>query len=400
MIPVPVRWRYGIGVCLALAAVLALAGRGWLRPDADRLTARVHADYTAGRFQAARDSLAELGRLRAPTPADRMLRAQVARALGDDPLAELALIPEGDPLSPAGHLLAGRVEVSRSHLRAAEAHFLATLAGEPNATQARRELAYIYALQHRMRALNEQFRALAGQDQLDDRYLLIWGRVRNGIWNPEGDMDALRKVVAADPDDRFSRLALAEGLIRSNQPDEAERVLAPLPPSDPEAKVQRFAIATAQGDDKAAESLLSESPESDNPGLLHLRGTLALSRHDLPTAIRHLRAAYAADPEDRATQFALGTALKLSGQPAGAQPYLDAARNQDAVGELMRLAALATGDRDPTLPTRLGLACARANRVDEARAWLKLAVNRNPLDTEAQQALFRLNRPPANSTIP
>lgn len=392
MIPVRVKGWYGIGLCLGLAAVLAFAARGWLRPDPDRLIARVHADYTAGRFQAARDSLAELGRLRAPTPADRMLRAQVARALGDDPLLELALIPEGDPRSPTAHLLAGRVEVSRNRLRAAEVHFLATLAGEPKATQARRELAYIYALQHRMHALDEQFRALSGEGQLDARYLLIWGRVRNGIWNPEADMDTLRKVVAADPDDRFSRLALAEGLIRFNQPDEAERMLAPLPSSDPEARVQRFAIATARGDQQAAESLLSESPESDNPGLLHLRGTLALSRHDLPAAVRYLRDASAADPEDRATQFGLGTALKLSGQEAEAEPYLDAARNQDAVGELMRRAALATGDRDPTLPTRLGLACARANRVDEARAWLNLAVNRNPLDTQAQEALFRLNR--------
>jgi hypothetical protein len=49
------------------------------------------------------------------------------------------------------------------------------------------------------------------------------------------------------------------------------------------------------------------------------------------------------------------------------------------------------GPSAPTLPRLLGLACAEAGRPREARAWLELAIARDPLDVEAQRALHRLS---------
>jgi len=43
------------------------------------------------------------------------------------------------------------------------------------------------------------------------------------------------------------------------------------------------------------------------------------------------------------------------------------------------------------LARQFGTVCAALHRDGEARAWLELAIAKNPLDSEAQQVLFRLN---------
>ncbi len=62
-----------------------------------------------------------------------------------------------------------------------------------------------------------------------------WGKTRNGIWSPAKDCEVLERIVAADPGDRMSRLALADGRRQMGQLDAAASVLAPMPDSDPEA---------------------------------------------------------------------------------------------------------------------------------------------------------------------
>ncbi len=392
-------WRRGIGLGFALVALgVAWTSALWIRsyPDPDRLLALALADHAAGRDDEAWDSLAKLAGLREPTPADRMARAQIRGALGEEALPELALIPDDDPLAPAAHRLAGRVEVSRGRLRFAEPHFLAAIARNPQDPQPRRDLAFIYALQHRLRELDDQFTALSDRNQLDDKLLLIWARVRCGIWNPRSDLAPLEKAVAADPDDRLSRLALAGAYLLGNRIDDADRLLNWLPATDVEARIHRIGIAMNRGDKDAAEALLA-GPEgsADHPRLLQLRGMLAFTHQDIPKAAENFRAALAQDPTDRATQFGLGTALKLMGRPDEATPHLEAAHSQDAVGELVRLAAVEKGSDDPTLARRLGIAWAKAGRRVEARGWLNLAIRQDPLDAEAQGALFDLDQPVA-----
>jgi hypothetical protein len=47
----------------------------------------------------------------------------------------------------------------------------------------------------------------------------------------------------------------------------------------------------------------------------------------------------------------------------------------------------------------LGAACAAVGRRAEARGWYMLAISRNPLDNEAQRALFELQADAAESTV-
>jgi tetratricopeptide (TPR) repeat protein len=387
-----------------VAARLGLAGSGiaalfgvvaWaMRPALDRAPVRLltqaQADYEAGHYRAAADALARVARLRAPTPGDRMARALVARARGEDALAELAHIPGDHPLAAQAELWAGQIELECGRLRRAEAHFLAALVREPNDVHAHRELAFIYNLQHRQHELDAQMNALSELNALSFDLVLHWSKTRNAVWNPTTDCESLAKYLAADPDDRYSRLALVDGLRQLGRLEGASSVLAHLPDSDVEARIRRALLAFDAHDSDRADQFLAGGPV-DHPGLAALRGQLALSRGDAREAVHLLRIAAAAQPDDRATLSALATAQRLAGDEVGAKAQLEMTRRHAAVSTLIKLAATPSGPRDPTLPARLGAACEAAGRLAEARAWYRLAIARDPLDTGPQQALFRLS---------
>jgi predicted Zn-dependent protease len=143
-----------------------------------------------------------------------------------------------------------------------------------------------------------------------------------------------------------------------------------------------------------AESLLAAGPE-DDVRLARLRGQLALKRGDGPAAVRHFRIVLDADPIDRVALSGLGTALRYVGRADLAQPFLEAAGRHDELWRLVARAATTEGERDPKLPHQLGMACATAGRYQEARAWLKLAIERDPLDALGQRTLFELEHGPA-----
>jgi tetratricopeptide (TPR) repeat protein len=114
--------------------------------------------------------------------------------------------------------------------------------------------------------------------------------------------------------------------------------------------------------------------------------------------VQHFRTALAADLTDRAALSGMGTALLMVGEADAARPYLEAAGRHDELWRLVARAATAEGERDPKLPRQLGMACAAARRYQEARAWLKLAIQRDPLDAEVQRTLFELeHRAPSHS---
>ena len=93
----------------------------------------------------------------------------------------------------------------------------------------------LYSRQQRFAQLDAQFSALADRDRLDFDYLRFWFMTRGAPWDAKDDVDALRRYVDADAEDRWSRLALAEGLRRLGRVEEAEQLLQPMPDVDPEA---------------------------------------------------------------------------------------------------------------------------------------------------------------------
>jgi tetratricopeptide (TPR) repeat protein len=384
-------------IYLALAAIAlagAAAGAFSLRrgaEDLDGLAMQALADFKAGRHGKTEATLARLARRREPTVLDRMLRAQVALTKDRNAvaLAELRQVPDGHPAAPQARLQEGQIELRAHRLRAAEAALLAALALDPNLVQAHRELIYVYGMQRRRPELHAQFVALSKLTPLSIEDVTRWCITCDESWvTPESATD-LARFVKADPEDRLSRLALAACLRQTGRLDEAEATLAPLPGTDPEAQLLRARIGQERGGGQDFEAALAGIPDG-RLDLERLRGRAAMYRHDSSAAVRHFRAAHDADPHDQDALGGLARALKMSGDSAAAEPYLAAIRRYSALFKMLQEAESPQGPRAPDLPRRLGLACESVQKRDEARAWFKLAIERDPLDTEAQKGLFRL----------
>lgn len=393
-----VRWRglsFAVGVALAASASIGFWISSEPGADPDRLLARAKADFEAGRRDRASRELDRLARLREPTAEVRLLRAQIEISAGriDRALELFAQIPDDDQTGAIARLRAGQLELRRDRTVPAEAHFLKALAIEPRLVQARRELIYIYGMQLRRRELAEQFRALSHQVQLTYDDIFLWCLTRGTVWEPEESSQQLAKFVAADPGDRGSRLGLAEDLRRLGKLGEALEALAPLPESDPDARATRARLALDRNDDTGLATLLAEGP-TDHAELARLRGRLAQARRDPAAALVHYRAASAVDPDDRDALFGLGQALRASGDTQAAEAPLAAAKRLDELAGLVQRAGTNGGRNDPRLLRSLGAACEAVGRRDEARAWLGLAIARDPLDSAAQAAMFRLGPVP------
>ena len=97
----------------------------------------------------------------------------------------------------------------------------------------------------------------------------------------------LERYIEADPDDRWSRLALAENYRRMGRSDEALRALAGLPRAEPEVIDLLARIELDRQDVEKAERLVATGPV-DNPLLARLRGRLALARGDAKSCARPL----------------------------------------------------------------------------------------------------------------
>lgn len=371
---------------LALVLSLACTGRG-----PDPLIDEAREAMVAGRPEKAAQALQRLERHRPPTPGDRLMRADVAQARQrpDEALAELAAIPDGLPESPQARLMEGRIEVRRQRLRPAEAALRKAVDQAPDLVQAHRELIYVFGQQVRRGALVAQIEALANVASLEHDDVWLWCMAPDLLgWIPQESVEVLRGFLRADPEDRWSRLALADQLRRSSRYDEAKQVLEALPEEDVEARVVRARVALDLGDLETAEGLVRQGP-TDLADLARVRGRLALARRDAPAAIAAYRAAEAADPGHRETALGLGQSLRLA-DDSEAERWLERAAKLDALGTLLEREGTPIGRSDPTLARRLGDAYRELNEVPRARAWYRLAVARDPLDTDAQAALHRL----------
>jgi tetratricopeptide (TPR) repeat protein len=380
-----------VGVIGFLAVVGLTMFLFWPSLDADALANRAGQEFMARRFDLLEADIARLSRLRPPTPLDWMLRAQLAieRKQDDEALKALAKVPDNYPMASQARLEAGQIELRRSRYVAAEEQFLKALKLDPKLVKARRELIFIYGMQLRRPELSANFRALAELSPLNYEQVFLWCLTRGVTWDAKEIVETLKKCIDADPNDRWARLGMAEGLRELARFDEADAVLAPLPESDPVARSSRVRIALERGDDQAAEALLAGG-SADNLDLALLRGRFAQARGNGPEAVRQFRIAYNQAPNLREAVLGLGQALKTTGDLTAAAPLLEEARKHERLGGLVQKAAGEKNRDDPALMRDLGDACAAVGRYPEARAWFNLAVTRDPLDTKAQLGLARV----------
>jgi tetratricopeptide (TPR) repeat protein len=385
---------------LIFAVAVVIAGSLvtlWLtarpRQDPVRIWADAERAFLAGRWDRARESLKLLEKLRAKTSLDWMLEAQLATAEGrlDAAIAAVDHIPDEQPIAAQAHLLAGRIERQRRRIRKAEAEFRRALAIKPSLIDAHKELIYILGIQSRRSEVDAEFHALGRLTSLSHHDLFTWSLTHFSHWNPEIVQD-LEGFIKADPDDRYSRLALVE--LRLGQPDvetTIARLLEPLPDSDPDALALRISLALNLGRFEEAERLLVRAP-SDHPRISRIRGELSLRRGDIDAAIQCFRQALSAEPYDRVSPMQLAQALRLKGDVATAEAYADRVR------KLNRLYSLIIRVRSPSRENQLadlaelGKACEDVGLDDEAIGWYGRAIAVNPVDVPAQQGLHRLGR--------
>jgi tetratricopeptide (TPR) repeat protein len=283
----------------------------------------------------------------------------------------------------------GNNELRRYRLGSAAKAFARAKQLDPSLTQPRLGLILAHALRMERDAALAEFAAMADVGTLDFDQVLLWTQIRCSTWDPEKVIPQLQALLEADHGDRGVRLTLAEGLRRLGRQADALEVLAVLLESDPEAQAIRARLAIDRGEPAAAQAILANSPD-DHPELAELRGELALTRRDGPTAVAEFRRALAVQPDDRRCLNGLAQALRVTGQDQTAQPLFKAVQRHDALIDLVRRAAEMTHRDDLELLFALGAACEALQLVPEARAWYNLALARDPLNSETQIALYRL----------
>jgi tetratricopeptide (TPR) repeat protein len=347
--------------------------------------------------------LAQLARRRPPTANDVRLRAELELRRGRLDLAvrPLAEIPETDPDAASARLRAGQIEKRRDRARRMEARFREALRLDPKLALAHRELILLYAMQARRADLNAQYRALSALEPLTCEDALFWTASLEDIWINETIQTQLDRYLAADPDDRSSRLALADLSARSNELDEAEAILHPLPETDPDAQAVRARLALRRMIADQVRSMLDRA-RTDHPGLALLRGELAIRVNDPPTAARQFRTALRLDPTNREALQGLSLVLQQLGQAGQAAHYRRRVQDWRALKDLLETAKDQHQSRtDQSFLRALGEACEKVGRPAEARAWYQLALALDPLDARVQQSLNRLRvLPPSDRPRP
>ena len=388
-----IRWRLiGASLVFLVTGAALILSRSRAGSDPDRLWEKGQADYESNRLDAAESVVRDLARLRPATVNDSILRAEVHMARGrtESALAALARVPDAHREAPQARFLSGKLEFERSHARAAEGHWKRAVALDPGRIEARRSLSYLYALQLRKQEFDEQFREIAERQPVTFAHAYFWSQINCGIFDPSEAAVTLKRFLDADAGDRQSRFALFEVYLRLERVEDAERLLAALPECDADGRAARARAALLKGDDAGLASLMAGA-KTNHPGMARIRGRLALLKGDGPAAVRDFRSALATDPDDHETLQSLAKALRLTGDDAGSGAYMERARVQSRLWELVQRAARGTASTDLTLLQSLGQACEAANRPREARAWYTLVIARDPLDPDAQHSLYRLS---------
>ena len=219
---------------------------------------------------------------------------------------------------------------SAGRIRKAEAAFRRAIALWPGLIEARKELIYILGIQSRRREVDAEFHAVARLTTLTHHDLFTWALTHFTSWNPDIVQD-LDGFIKADAEDRYSRLAVVELILERPEAESyIEAILKPLPASDPDVQASASTGPLAWAASTRPSALVRQAP-SDSPRISRIRGELALRRHDLDAAIEHFRAALSAEPYDRVSPLQLAQALRLKGDLAGAEAYVERVKRLNRV---------------------------------------------------------------------
>jgi tetratricopeptide (TPR) repeat protein len=322
-----------------------------------------------------------------------MIQARLELANGQDSeaLKKLESIPDQSPFASTARQLTGQLYLRANRLVPAEKAYLDAIRLDPKIVQPRRELIYIYAIQLRRRELRNIFLELSTISQMTFQNVFHWCLTRGNDWEPDEIVADMTKFLAADPQDKWSRIALARSLKRLVKLDEAEKALEPLAANDSDAIAIKAQIAMDRNDPEKARELLSKGPE-DHFDLAVMRAQMALAEGDYNDSIRYFKTALKVDPDNRDAVVGLARALAGQGNKVEAKAWQEKATKLDKLASLIQEAAKPEAAGDSSLPRRLADGCESVGHFAEAKAWWGLIAARDPLNQEAQQALYRLGK--------
>jgi tetratricopeptide (TPR) repeat protein len=318
-------------------------------------------------------------------------RLNLALERNDRALELLNQIPESSKTAPMARRISGQVHLRAGRLVPAEKDFLTAIRLDPTEITAHRELIYIYGLQLRRKELRNIFEKLSRISPMRFQNVFHWCLTRGNDWEPQEIVDDMTKFLAADPSDKWSMIALSRSLRRQVKLDEAENALKPLPDADPDAAALRAQLALDRNDADKARSIL-QNTKADNFELSMLRAQMALAEGGLDEAEKQFRIAAKIDPDNRDAVVGLARTLAAAGKKDEAKFYQERSTNLDRLASLIQEAAKPGAEKVADLPKRLATACEAVGHLPEARAWWGVMADINPLDSEAQQAIYRIDQ--------
>jgi tetratricopeptide (TPR) repeat protein len=379
------------GAALLFLGIGLFAARDRGPSDPARVTSEVRRALKDGRWSRADTLLKRLAELRPPNADDVSLRAEMELGRGrpEESVRLLTSIPTSDPHAGRARLVAGQVEKSRGRARRAESLFLEATRLDPGLAAAHRELMLLYASQARRSDVNDRFRILERLEALSYEDALLWTTSFEDLWVNNTIRPPLERFVAADAEDRTSRLALAGVFVRNQQFEECEKLLSALPMADPDALALRARIALARTDLNEVRSLLEKAPD-DHPTIAILRGQLANRLNQPAAAARLFRIALEQDPQHHEALLGLSIVLKQLGDAEAVAPIQAQLDRRHGMIVLLQKSRTFNIRGDKALLTQIGQACESLGLIPVARAWYRLALNQDPLDSGLQAALYRL----------
>ncbi len=384
-----------------LLMAMAIGWLVWIWPEltapnktADELAAEFDIALSTKQFRQAGIVFRQFEKVADPGDERRTMneaRLNLALKRDDRAVELLNSIAETSKMAPLARRISGQIHVRAGRIKAAEKDFLSAIRLDPTEVIAHRELIYIYGLQLRRRDLRETFEKLSRISPMRFQNVFHWCLTRGNDWEPQEIIDDMTKFLAADPTDKWSRIALARSLRRLVRLDEADKAVEPLPADDPDAASIRAQLALDRNDADKARQIL-KSVHSDNFDLSMMKAQMALSEGSLDEAEKQFRTAAKIDPDNRDAIVGLARVLGAVGKKDEARLYQERSTNLDKLATLVQEAARPNAEKVADLPRRLALACETVGHLPEARAWWGVMADLNPLDSEAQQAIFRIDQ--------
>lgn len=385
---------FAISAIFAIGAWLLLFGP---ETDPDRLFRKAGEDLASKRFDQVSADIIRLSKLRPPTSEDRLLRAELYRLTGRDAEAsrELSEIPDQFANASAVRFAQGLLELRLNRARQAEAAFRRALELNPKKNDARRELIRIASIQDRLDVVSAQFISLSRQSEVslefDDLYLWTLGRSRS--MGPAESAEILERWVAADPDDRSSRVGLTSAFRKLGKLDESEAILSALSQGvdelSPGERALAVRVAIDQVDLEKAHRLL-DSAKSGDAEIELLRGRLFLAKSRPKEALECLKASILTRPNNREALTTLSITLRLLRKQTEAEAILTKVQLGNDMERLIQLAQVPDQQRSVQTLGDIATACEKLGQREQARAWYRLALKEDPTNATLQAALFRL----------